>query len=96
MDQIYIQSLHFDADTYLRAVHANTSMSQMEGHLNALEKELKNRGEDQTRVQLVIDNYDSFLEAKLVLDNLNRKFVTAEGTKNHLEMLDAGLKKLKE
>ena len=50
MDQIYIQSLHFDADTYLRAVHANTSMSQMEGHLNALEKELKNRGEDQTRV----------------------------------------------
>ena len=68
----------------------------MEGHLNALEKELKNRGEDQTRVQLVIDNYDSFLEAKLVLDNLNRKFVTAEGTKNHLDMLDAGLKKLKE
>jgi len=26
MDQIYIQSLHFDAETYLRAVHAKTGM----------------------------------------------------------------------
>ena len=37
MDQIYIQSLHFDAETYLRAVHANTGMAQMEGYLNQLD-----------------------------------------------------------
>ena len=47
-------------------------------------------------MQLVIDNYDSFLEAKLILDNLNKKFIEAESTKNHLEMLDEGLRALKE
>lgn len=47
-------------------------------------------------MQIVIDNYDSFLEAKIVLDTLNKKFVEAETTKDHLEMLDDGLKDLKE
>ena len=44
----------------------------------------------------MIDNYDSFLEAKLVLDNLNKKFVSSEKTRDHLEELDKGLKLLKE
>ena len=44
----------------------------------------------------MIDNYDSFLEAKLVLDNLNAKFVHSEVTQNHLSMLDTGLKHLRE
>ena len=96
MDQIYIQSFKFDAETYLRAVHSHTSMEQMEGYLNKLDAQTRNQGKDQTRVQLIIDNYDSFLEAKIVLDNLNRKFIEAETTKGHLEMLDHGLKALKE
>ena len=96
MEPICIQSLHFDAETYLRAVHAKTGMKEMEGYLRTLGAQQRSRGEDHTRVQLVIDNYDSFLEAKLVLDNLNRKFVEAESTQGHLERLDEGLQLLKE
>ena len=44
----------------------------------------------------MIDNYDSFLEAKLVLDNLNKKFVSSDKTRDQLEELDKGLKLLKE
>ena len=38
MDSIYIQSLHFDAETYLRAVHANTGMEKMQRHLDKLDE----------------------------------------------------------
>ena len=33
MDKILIQSLHFDAATYIRAVHQDTNMAQMSGYL---------------------------------------------------------------
>ena len=46
MDQIYIQSMHFDAETYLRAVHAHTGVTQMEGYLQGLEVQTRNRGKD--------------------------------------------------
>ena len=45
---------------------------------------------------MIINNYDSFLEAKIILDNLEKRFVEAESTKNHLKMLDHGLRALKE
>lgn len=56
----------------------------MEGYLKNLAGQQTSLGEDHTKVQLVIDNYDSFLEAKIVLDNLNKKFVEADSTKQHL------------
>jgi hypothetical protein len=37
MDQIYIQSLSFDSETYLKAVHANTGIAKMHGYLEELE-----------------------------------------------------------
>ena len=80
MDKILIQSIYFDAETYLRVVHQNTGMAQMKSYLRKLEEETKQKGKDETRVKLVIDNYDSFLEAKLVLDNLNTKFVESKMT----------------
>lgn len=52
----------------------------MKSYLRKLEEETKQKGKDETRVKLVIDNYDSFLEAKLVLDNLNTKFVESKMT----------------
>ena len=45
---------------------------------------------------MVIDNYDSFLDAKKVLDHLHDKFVEAPSTKEHLVTLEEGLKKLRE
>lgn len=37
MDQIYIQSLQFDAQTYLKAVHATTGIEKMQSCLKELQ-----------------------------------------------------------
>ena len=61
-----------------------------------LKEQTRDCGQESTKIQLVIENYDSFLEAKRVLDHLHYKFVEAPKTKEHLENLEDGLKQLKE
>ena len=38
LDQIYIQSHHFDPETYLRSVHAKTSINEFKRCLNVLKE----------------------------------------------------------
>ena len=80
LDFIYIQSHHFDSETYLRAVHANTSIAEFKQSLNYLKEQMKYTGQENTKIQLVIDNYNSFLDAKRVLDTIQRKLVESEST----------------
>jgi len=45
-EKIIINSLNFDADTYLREVHALTGIAQMQGFIDKLYQKTKNRGKD--------------------------------------------------
>ena len=47
-----------------------------------LKGESLNAGTDHVKVKMIIENYDSFLEAKKVLDAINSKFADAEQTRD--------------
>jgi hypothetical protein len=62
----------------LRTVHADTSMHKFRTALEKLKSEHITGGNDVVKVKLIIENYDSFLEAKKVLDSINNKFADAD------------------
>jgi hypothetical protein len=45
--------------------------------LDKLKSDSLNAGSDHIKVKMIIENYDSFLEAKKVLDSINSKFADA-------------------
>jgi len=49
--------------------------------LEKLKSESTTGGNDAVKVRLIIENYDSFLEAKKVLDSINNKFADADETR---------------
>ena len=46
--------------------------------LEKLKSESTTGGNDVVKVRLIIENYDSFLEAKKVLDSIDNKFADAD------------------
>lgn len=57
--------------------------------LEKLKSESTTGGNDVVKVRLIIENYDSFLEAKKVLDSINNKFADAEQTREQLKKLES-------
>ena len=64
--------------------------------LEKLKQEFNIGGSDHVKVKLIIENYDSFLEAKKVLDSINNKFADADETKNQLKELEKTMQKLRQ
>lgn len=57
--------------------------------LEKLKSESTTSGNDVVKVRLIIENYDSFLEAKKVLDSINNKFADADQTREQLKKLES-------
>jgi hypothetical protein len=57
--------------------------------LEKLKSESTTGGNDVVKVRLIIENYDSFLEAKKVLDSINNKFADADQTREQLKKLES-------
>ena len=49
--------------------------------LDKLKSDSLNAGSNHIKVKMIIENYDSFLEAKKVLDSINSKFADAQQTR---------------
>jgi hypothetical protein len=87
IDSIYIQSLSFDPSIYLRTVHSGTDLQTFRRALDKLKSQSLSCN-NQVKVKLIIENFDSFLEAKKVLDNINHKFADADQTREQLKTLE--------
>jgi hypothetical protein len=63
---IWSQSETFDAEEYLNKVHLNTSLQVFNQGMAALRDKLDSldSSEHETKVQLIVANFDSFLAAK--------------------------------
>ena len=63
---IWSQSESFDAEEYLNKVHLNTSLQVFNQGMAALRDKLDSldSSEHETKVQLIVANFDSFLAAK--------------------------------
>jgi hypothetical protein len=63
---IWSQSESFDAEEYLNKVHFNTSLQVFNQGMAALRDKLDSldSSEHETKVQLIVANFDSFLAAK--------------------------------
>ena len=63
-------------------MHQETDMNTFRKALEKLKLESNTAGSDHVKVKLIIENYDSFLEAKKVLDSINNKFADADQTRD--------------
>jgi Exocyst complex component Sec5 len=70
-------------------VHADTGMNKFRSALDKLKSQQVTGGNDMVKVKLIIENYDSFLEAKKVLDSINNKFADADQTRDQLKKLES-------
>lgn len=84
---IWTQGENFKADDYLRSVHFDTSLQTFKQGIQSIKEKLSSvdSSEQQTQIELIIANYDSFIAAKQVLDKINSRFLDAEDTSKHLE-----------
>ena len=84
---IWTQGEHFNANDYLRSVHFDTNLEVFKKGINSIKHKLEaiDSSEQQTQIELIIVNYDSFIAAKQVLDKINVRFLDAEDTSKHLE-----------
>ena len=57
--------------------------------LDKLKSDSLNAGSNHIKVKMIIENYDSFLEAKKVLDSINSKFADAQQTREQLKQLES-------
>lgn len=93
---VNIESDKFDPKVYLRVMYKEKcSYHDFERGITKLRLEHTTDGIDQDKVQLILKFYDEFLAAKMVLDRVNRNFVSADKTANSLKALNEGLKYLK-
>lgn len=94
---IWTQGENFNADDYLRSVHFDTSLETFKQGMKSIRDKLDSvdSSEQQTQIDLIIVNYDSFIAAKQVLDKINSRFLEAEDTSKHLEQLETGLQHLR-
>lgn len=94
---IWTQGENFKADDYLRSVHFDTSLQTFKQGIQSIKEKLSSidSSEQQTQIELIIANYDSFIAAKQVLDKINSRFLDAEDTSKHLEQLETGLQHLR-
>ena len=70
-------------------MHADTGMNKFRSALDKLKSQQVTGGNDMVKVKLIIENYDSFLEAKKVLDSINNKFADADQTRDQLKKLES-------
>ena len=75
--QIWLQSDTFSCEQFLNSVHYNTSLDQFKRGLVQLKDRIDtvSGSEQDTKANLIVQNYDSFLAAKQVLDRINARFL---------------------
>jgi len=84
IESIYLSSDRFVPQIYIANVLKNDSLIDVKTGIHRLKKKLDGLTQDSNKVQLIIENYDQFLAAKKVLDRINSKFLSSEGTERTL------------